>query len=107
MTMWNSTISFDGDYRKTVLDRQISESHFHLVNFGGVIRNRFSVVDFDDDRLWFVVSFVLHFFFIRTMLDDCILIAAIVQAIAFAFSRTDNKATITEVAEAVHENGET
>ena len=93
-----------GTIGKTVLGiYQISELVTSiLVNpFGGVISDRFSrrkilmTTDLVCGLLCFVISFIRN----DRWMIAALIVANIVQAIAFAFSRTANKAIITEVVE--------
>ena len=93
-----------GTVGKTVLGiYQISELvTFILVNpFGGVISDRFSrrkilmTTDLVCGLLCLGISFITN----DSLMIAALIFANIVQAIAFAFSRTANKAIITEVVE--------
>ena len=93
-----------GTVGKTVLGiYQISELVTSiLVNpFGGVISDRFSrrkilmTTDLVCGLLCFVISFIRN----DRWMIAALIVANIVQAIAFAFSRTANKAIITELVE--------
>ena len=93
-----------GTVGKTVLGiYQISELVTSiLVNpFGGVISDRFSrrKILMTTDLICGILCLVISFIRNDSWMIAALIVANIVQAIAFAFSRTANKAIITEVVE--------